>query len=198
MYEVITILNPNVSSEFIEGKISDWTDLVKEYGAEIQRIDRWGKKNLAYEVKKFNQGFFLLFHIKGNHDVVDELERRFRIADEVIRYQTVKMNEREYRNSVELLDQMKARAREEAERRAEAEARRSAVETAGDTEREQVPEKKEPRDSRDKESPGPELDQEKQATGEKEADAPEADKETGPDAENTDSGETSDNVEDKK
>lgn len=128
MYEIITILNPNVTNEFVESKISDWSDLVKEYGAELQRVDRWGKKNLAYEVKKFHQGFFLLFHIKGSHEVVDELERRFKIADEVIRFQTVKLNEKEYQNSVELLDQMNARAREEAERKAESERRRAAAE----------------------------------------------------------------------
>ncbi|HPQ42028.1 MAG TPA: 30S ribosomal protein S6 [bacterium] len=124
MYEIITILNPNVTSEFVETKISDWSKLITEYGAELRRVDRWGKKNLAYEVKKFNQGYFLLFHIKGAHDIIDELERRFKIADEVIRFQTVKLNDREYQNSVELLDQMNARVREDAERYSDVEKRR--------------------------------------------------------------------------
>ncbi|MCD4655575.1 30S ribosomal protein S6 [bacterium] len=124
MYEVIAIMNPNVTSEFVEGKISDWTAIIKEYGAELSRVDRWGKKNLAYEVKKFHQGYFLLFHIEGNPDVIGELERRFRIADEVIRYQSVKLVGQELVQSVELLDQMNARVREEKERR---EARELAV-----------------------------------------------------------------------
>ena len=116
MYEVIAILNPNVTNEFVEQKISDWTEIIKEYDAKLQRIDRWGKKNLAYEVKKFKQGYFLLLHIEGEHAVIAELERRFRIADEVIRYQTVKLNELEYKTSVELLDQMVARTQEELDR----------------------------------------------------------------------------------
>ena len=115
MYEVIAILNPNVTNEVVEQKISDWKGIVTEYNAELHRIDRWGKKNLAYEVKKFHQGYFLLFHIQGEHAVIDELERRFRIADDVIRYQSVKLNEVEYKASVELLDQMNSRMNEEKE-----------------------------------------------------------------------------------
>ncbi|MBN1297774.1 30S ribosomal protein S6 [bacterium] len=116
MYEIIAILNPNVTTETVEAKISDWTGIVKEYGAELSRIDRWGKRNLAYEVKKFNQGFFLLFHVDGKHDVIAELERRFRIADDVIRYQTVKLSDQEYRVSVDLLDHYGSRSSEDVER----------------------------------------------------------------------------------
>jgi len=123
MYEVIAILNPNVTSEFVESKISDWTKIVEEYDAKLHRTDRWGKKNLAYEVKKFHQGYFLLFHISGKSDVISELERRFRIADEVIRYQSVKLSDPELVKSNELLDQMNARVQEDRERREAREAR---------------------------------------------------------------------------
>ncbi len=109
MYEVIAILNPNTTTEILEGKITDWTQIIQGFGAELRRVERWGKKNLAYEVKKFHQGIYLLFHIEGKHDVVAELERRFRIADEVIRYQSVKLSDPEYKASVELLDGLKTR-----------------------------------------------------------------------------------------
>ncbi|MBN1878643.1 30S ribosomal protein S6 [bacterium] len=109
MYEVIAILNPNTTTEVMEGKITDWTQIVQGFGAELHRVERWGKRNLAYEVKKFNQGIYVLFHIDGKHDVIDELERRFRIADEVIRYQSVKLSDVEYKASVDLLDGLKSR-----------------------------------------------------------------------------------------
>lgn len=113
MYETIVILNPNTTNEIVDSKLSDWTQLINDYGAKIQRTERWGKKNLAFEVKKFHQGIFLLFHIDGNHDCIAELERRFRIADEVIRFQTVKMTDMEYKTSCELLDSLNTRFSEE-------------------------------------------------------------------------------------
>lgn len=142
MYEVIAILNPNVTNEFVETKISDWTAIIKEYNSELHRVDRWGKKNLAYEVKKFRQGYFLLLHIEGEHSVIAELERRFRISDDVIRYQTVKLNELEYKTSVELLDQMVARTQEEQERIEAANRVEEAVTEEGDAE--SAPEKPAP------------------------------------------------------
>lgn len=109
MYEVIAILNPNTTNETLEGRIADWTQIVQNYGAELRRTERWGKRNLAYEVKKFHQGIYVLFHIDGKHDVIDELERRFRISEDVIRYQSVKLSDSEYKASVDLLDGLKSR-----------------------------------------------------------------------------------------
>jgi small subunit ribosomal protein S6 len=108
MYETIVILNPNTTNDVLETKISDWNQLVKEFGAETRRIERWGKKNLAFEVKKFHQGIFVIFHIEGKIDAIVELERRFKIADEVIRYQTVKLTDMEYKASNDLLDNVKS------------------------------------------------------------------------------------------
>jgi small subunit ribosomal protein S6 len=113
MYETIVILNPNIANEMLEKKIADWTQLIQDFGSEISRIERWGKKNLAFDVKQFHQGVYVLFHIEGNCDAIAELERRFRIADEVIRYQTVKMSDIEYKTSNELLDSMKSRFAED-------------------------------------------------------------------------------------
>lgn len=108
MYETIVILNPNTTNEVLETKISDWNQLVKEFGAETRRIERWGKKNLAFEVKKFHQGIFVIFHIEGKIDAIVELERRFKIAEEVIRFQTVKLTDLEYKASNDLLDNLKS------------------------------------------------------------------------------------------
>ena len=113
MYETIVILNPNTTNEDLENKISDWTQLVKEFGAETKRVERWGKRNLAFEIKKFHQGIFILFHIDGKNDAIVELERRFKIAEDVIRYQTVKFTALEYKTSNELLDSLKSQQQDE-------------------------------------------------------------------------------------
>ncbi len=113
MYETIVILNPNTSNEDVENKISDWTQLVKEFGAETKRVERWGKRNLAFDIKKFHQGIFILFHIDGKNEAIVELERRFKIAEDVIRYQTVKLTALEYKTSNELLDSLKSQQHDE-------------------------------------------------------------------------------------
>ncbi|MGB3977151.1 MAG: 30S ribosomal protein S6 [bacterium] len=113
MYETIVVLNPNTSNEDVENKISDWTQLVKEFGAETKRVERWGKRNLAFDIKKFHQGIFILFHIDGKNEAIVELERRFKIAEDVIRYQTVKLTALEYKTSNELLDSLKSQQHDE-------------------------------------------------------------------------------------
>jgi len=93
MYETICIMNPNLATESIEEKINSWKETISSMNGTLDRLYRWGKKTLAYEVKKFRQGYFVVMHIEGSHEIKDELERLFRISDDVIKYQTIKLND---------------------------------------------------------------------------------------------------------
>ena len=90
-YESIIIINPNVDEEGIKALISKFSDLINSDG-KVEKVDELGKKKLAYEVKKFAEGTYVVFYFEANTSLISELERNYRIADEVIKFMTVKQN----------------------------------------------------------------------------------------------------------
>ena len=88
-YESVIIINPNVDEEGIKALISKFTDLINTDG-KVEKVDELGKRKLAYEVKKFNEGFYVVFYFEANTNLIAELERNYRITDEVIKFMTVK------------------------------------------------------------------------------------------------------------
>ena len=105
-YETICILNPNLSGQDVENQLKTWQQVITDNGGEIKRVSRWGKKKLAYPVKKFNQGIFMVLHYTSSGEIVDELERRFKISDQVIRFQTISLTPLQERVSQATLDKM--------------------------------------------------------------------------------------------
>lgn len=90
-YESIIIINPNVDEEGMKTLISKFTDLINTDG-KVEKVDELGKRKLAYEVKKFKEGFYTVFYFEANTSLIAELERNFRITDEVIKFMTVKQD----------------------------------------------------------------------------------------------------------
>jgi len=92
-YEVMFILKPDLEEEKYDALISKFKGVIEAGKGEVTNFNRIGRRRLAYEVKKFREGFYLLFNYSGAPSVTDELERNFRITDEVIRYLIVKEDE---------------------------------------------------------------------------------------------------------
>ncbi len=90
-YESVIIINPNVDEEGIKTLISKFTDLINTDG-KVEKVDELGKRKLAYEVKKFKEGFYAVFYFEANTNLIAELERNYRITDEVIKFMTVKQD----------------------------------------------------------------------------------------------------------
>lgn len=88
-YESVVIINPNVDEEGIKALISKFTDLINSDG-KVESVDELGKRKLAYEVKKFAEGFYAVFNFESNPDLIKELERNYRITDEIIKFMTIK------------------------------------------------------------------------------------------------------------
>lgn len=88
-YESVIIINPNVDEEGIKGLVQKLTDLINNDG-KVEKVDELGKKKLAYEVKKNAEGFYVVFYFEANTDLISELERNYRITDEVIKFMTVR------------------------------------------------------------------------------------------------------------
>ncbi|MGQ9471335.1 MAG: 30S ribosomal protein S6 [Candidatus Aminicenantales bacterium] len=89
-YETGVIIAPNLSDEEIEQQIKQMEEVISSLGGNLGREERWGKRKLAYPIKKFTDGYYLFLHYESEADVPAELERRFRQSDQVLRYMTVK------------------------------------------------------------------------------------------------------------
>ena len=93
-YETMFILAPEQDDETYAAQVEKFKGIIEAEGREVTNINRMGRRKLAYEVrKKFREGYYVLFNYLGSPDVTDELERNFRISDEVIRYLIVKEGE---------------------------------------------------------------------------------------------------------
>lgn len=90
-YESVIIINPNVDEEGMKALISRFTDLINTDG-KVEKVDELGKRKLAYEVKKNEEGFYVVFYFEANADLIAELERNYRITDEVIKFMTIKQD----------------------------------------------------------------------------------------------------------
>ena len=94
IYESIFILKPSISDEDVQKVVSKMEGIVKQ-GAELTATENWGKKKLAYEVAKEKRGVYVLLRFQGKGDIISELERNYRIDDNVIKFLTVKLNKKE-------------------------------------------------------------------------------------------------------
>lgn len=95
IYELIFILKPNLADEETEASIAQFTKAIEEGGGTIDKIDRWGKRRLAYEVQHQTEGYYVLvqYSVKQDHGLTKEIERRLGVADAVIKYMTVRIDE---------------------------------------------------------------------------------------------------------
>ena len=92
-YETMYILQSQLEEEKIEELIEKFKSIVEREGGEVSNLDKWGKKKLAYEVKKQKEGFYVLMNYTAPSKACEELERSFRITDGVLRYLIVREEE---------------------------------------------------------------------------------------------------------
>jgi small subunit ribosomal protein S6 len=92
-YEIMFIVHPNATEEEIDKINSQVEGIITSGGGQIQKIEKMGKRRLAYEVDRHREGHYVLFAIGANGDIVRECERRLRVMDPVIRYLTVRLDD---------------------------------------------------------------------------------------------------------
>lgn len=95
-YEMITILDPNLSSDDTDTLVETIENNITKNKGSIKKTSKWGRKKLAYEINKFNDGFFVLINFTANPMVIAEIDRVLKINDKIIRHIVVK--ERESKN----------------------------------------------------------------------------------------------------
>lgn len=93
-YDLIFICRPDTPEADIDKVIATLESTATEKGAKIESVAKWGRKRMAYRVQKLREGFFVYMVLKSTHgEVVKELERRLKVADPVIKYLTVRLDE---------------------------------------------------------------------------------------------------------
>lgn len=92
-YETIAIVDPDIGDEQREPVFDRIRELIPQQKGLLVKIDNWGTKKLAYEVKKKVRGFYARIDYCGSGPLVDEIERFFRIDDRVLKYMTVVLDE---------------------------------------------------------------------------------------------------------
>lgn len=91
-YESIFIARSSLSEEDVAGLTEKVKAIIEKNGGQVIKAENWGKKKLAYEVKKEKKGIYVMFHIKGPGALVSELERNLNIQDGIIKFMTVKLD----------------------------------------------------------------------------------------------------------
>ncbi len=94
-YETAFLIAPNLSEEENEKLILQMADIVSRKKGKMIKLERWGKKKLAYLIKKFDEAFYVFFHYEGEPSVPIELERRFKQTEAIIRFLTLKKETKE-------------------------------------------------------------------------------------------------------
>jgi len=91
-YESVIIINPNLEAEAIKALIEKISNLINNNGT-VASVEEVGKKKLAYEIKKNKEGYYIIIKFEAKPELITELERVYRIADEVIKFIVVKEEE---------------------------------------------------------------------------------------------------------
>jgi len=96
-YELMFIVRPDMTDEDLDKLISTLQSAVPASGGTVKSIEKMGKRRLAYTVRRFNEGVYVLLVVEGGGAVIHELERRLRVTEPVIKFLTVRIDEEQKR-----------------------------------------------------------------------------------------------------
>jgi len=92
-YEIVVILAPTLTEDEVEQSTETFKKAAEEKGAQIVEIEQWGKRKLAYPIKRHTEGIYIILTLEERSaEAVGELERRFKVSDSVIRFLTVRVD----------------------------------------------------------------------------------------------------------
>ena len=91
-YETVFIINPNVEEAGVKELIEKFSNIINNDG-KVEEVQEMGKRKLAYEIKKNSEGIYVLINFEANPDLIKELERNYRITDNVIKFIVVRKDE---------------------------------------------------------------------------------------------------------
>ena len=93
-YELVYIIDTAVEEEARKGLVEKFNTLITNNGGEIEKVEEWGKRRLAYAIDYKTEGYYVLVNFSAGSELPLELERNLKINESIIRYQTVRILER--------------------------------------------------------------------------------------------------------
>jgi small subunit ribosomal protein S6 len=94
LYEEVFIVKPDAAEEEAESVIEQVSKTVTDQGGSIDNVDKWGRRKLAYRVAKYDEGNYVVLKFSANPETVREVERRLRVNDLVLKFLTVRLDEK--------------------------------------------------------------------------------------------------------
>lgn len=94
LYETICIVNPDISDEDYQSALTKSKELIEKQKGVVVKVQEWGKQKLAYLVKKYDKGSYVIFNYCGDAGTSAELERALKLDDRFIKYMTVKLEDK--------------------------------------------------------------------------------------------------------
>lgn len=93
-YELLYIIKTEVSEEQTQAVIDRYNGILESEGATVEKVDKWGKRKLAYTIdKKYTDGFYVLVNFKGESNAVDEVDRLMKIDENLLRHMITRVDE---------------------------------------------------------------------------------------------------------
>ena len=96
-YEIMFIVRPDVEEADLDKLIEGFSANITSGGGEVTSVEKMGRRRLAYTVRRFNDGFYVLLTVAAPGSLIGEIERRLRVSEPVIKFITVRMDEEEKR-----------------------------------------------------------------------------------------------------
>ena len=93
-YETIFIAHPDLVEEEVKALIDKMKGIIENLNGQLVKVEEWGRRKLAYKLKKLTRGYYVLIRFLGNGEVLAEIERNLRLSDGVLKYQSIKLNEK--------------------------------------------------------------------------------------------------------
>jgi small subunit ribosomal protein S6 len=93
-YEVMVIYDPRLEEDAVRGAVDRTTELIRSRGGNPGRVDRWGKRRLAYEIHHQREGYYVLVEASAEPAVMAEVDRALLLADEVLRHKVIRLPDR--------------------------------------------------------------------------------------------------------
>jgi len=93
-YEIMMIFEPRLTEEEAAQLIGRLQDGFRDLGGEVAGVDNWGKRRMAYEIRKQREGTYAVFQVRGEPATVKEFERQLKLNESVLRFLTVRLDER--------------------------------------------------------------------------------------------------------
>jgi len=92
-YETLYLVDPNLADEDLKDVVDKFNKVIEKNSGIVTKVDEWGKRQLAYKVKKFEKGYYVLLQYCGGPQIFTELQRLLKLDDRILKYQTIKLSD---------------------------------------------------------------------------------------------------------